>query len=268
MGARGVTPSSLGYAAAMSSERAQPVSCRRPLAFVAGATGYTGRALVAALRARGLGTIAHCRPDSPRLEHWREHFGALGASVDETPWTEDAMAESISRLEPTAIYALLGTTRARARADGMGYEAVDYTMTAMLLRAAGMQSRVRPRFIYLSAMGAGAKTKNPYLSVRSRLESEISSSGLNYIIVRPAFISGSDRSEGRPLERIAARGFDGLARLLARVGWPEPQRRYASMDASTLAAALAELCHEDTHLGRVLEAAQLRDLAAERSRSE
>ncbi|MBA3548122.1 MAG: hypothetical protein H0T76_16695 [Nannocystis sp.] len=39
-----------------------------PIAWVAGATGYTGRALVAALRAQNITTHAHVRPDSPALE--------------------------------------------------------------------------------------------------------------------------------------------------------------------------------------------------------
>lgn len=35
-----------------------------PVAFVAGATGRTGRAVVTALRHRGVTTIAHVRPES------------------------------------------------------------------------------------------------------------------------------------------------------------------------------------------------------------
>ena len=63
-------------------------------AFVAGATGYTGRAVVRELTDRGLECIAHVRPDSPRLEEWRRVFTAMGATFDCTPWG-DAEFEAV-----------------------------------------------------------------------------------------------------------------------------------------------------------------------------
>ena len=50
-------------------------------AFIAGATGYTGQAVVRTLRAQGIATTAHVRPDSPRLAEHTETFEALGAEV-------------------------------------------------------------------------------------------------------------------------------------------------------------------------------------------
>src|SRR3954471_13568122 len=85
------------------------------LAFVAGATGYTGREVVRALRARGLRVIAHVRPDSARLGEWRGRFAAMEVEVDATPWNDDAMAATMERLQPDVVFALLGTTKARAR---------------------------------------------------------------------------------------------------------------------------------------------------------
>ncbi len=55
-------------------------------AFVAGATGYTGRELVRVLAESGRKVVAHVRPDSSRLDEWRERFAALGATLDTTPW--------------------------------------------------------------------------------------------------------------------------------------------------------------------------------------
>ena len=40
-------------------------------AFVAGATGFTGREVVRLLVERGVPAVAHVRPDSPRLEEWK-----------------------------------------------------------------------------------------------------------------------------------------------------------------------------------------------------
>src|SRR5215208_1501420 len=65
-------------------------------AFVAGATGYTGREVVRQLVERGVRAVAHVRPDSPRLAEWRERFAELGAEVDATPWEEPAMRASLA----------------------------------------------------------------------------------------------------------------------------------------------------------------------------
>ena len=109
-------------------------------AFVAGATGYTGQAVVQALRARGVRVFAHVRRDSPRLDEWRRRFDALGAHTDTTPWEENAMRATLAEALPHAVFALLGTTRARvaqARTRGAddSYETVDYGLSALLLRA-------------------------------------------------------------------------------------------------------------------------------------
>ena len=82
-------------------------------AFVAGATGYTGQAVVARLRALDRPALAHVRPDSSRLEVWRERFTAQGAEVDATPWQLEAMTERFREASPAVVFALLGTTRRR-----------------------------------------------------------------------------------------------------------------------------------------------------------
>ena len=64
---------------------------------VAGATGLTGREVVAQLRQRGVPTVAHVRPDSPRLDEWRARFEALGATVDTTPWAPDPLTRRLRR---------------------------------------------------------------------------------------------------------------------------------------------------------------------------
>ena len=55
-------------------------------AFVAGATGYTGREVVRQLAGEGGRVIAHVRPDSGRRDDWQQRFTAMGAEVDFTPW--------------------------------------------------------------------------------------------------------------------------------------------------------------------------------------
>src|SRR4029079_17325323 len=129
-------------------------------AFVAGATGYTGREVVRALRAQGARAIAHVRADSTRLDEWRARFAELGAEVDTTPWTAPAMTSTLEALRPGVIFAALGATKKRANQaashgedpEQESYEAVDYGLTSILLRAA-VKAGHRPRFVYLSSMG-------------------------------------------------------------------------------------------------------------------
>ena len=231
-------------------------------AFVAGATGYTGNALVPELVRRGITTTAHIRPDSGRLTEWRARFAAAGAEVDASPWQEDAMADALARARATVIYALLGTTRAR----GGDYQGVDYGLTALLLRAA---RRAAPgaRFVYLSSVGVGPNARGEYLKVRWRFEEELRASGQPWTIARPSFITGPDRSESRPTERISAAMADTLLRGAALLGARGVHARYASMTAAGLARALAHAGLAPDAAARVLDAEALRTHARPRSSS-
>jgi len=192
------------------------------IAFVAGATGYTGREVVRVLVGRGVRTVAHVRPDSASADVWRDRFESLGAAVDNTPWGDAPMAHTLSVLQPTHVFSLLGTTRARRRAAASrgvaeSYESIDYGLTSMLIRAA-VASASRPRFVYLSSLGVREHTSNPYLVARWRAESLLRASGLPYTIARPSFITGPGRDESRPLERIGAAAGDLAGLVLRLVG--------------------------------------------------
>ncbi len=234
--------------------------------FVAGATGYTGRHLVGlAVDRPGLRIHAHVRPDSPQLTQWRDRFGVRGARVDATPWEEDAMAERIEELAPDVVYALLGTTKKRAKAareEGIdaGYEEVDYGLTVLLMRAC-IAAGHGPRFVYLSSMGVKEGVKNEYLAVRARVEKELVASGLPYVIARPSFISGEDREENRPGERIASTLGDGLLKTAGALGLGKLRDRYASMTGEELGRALLRLGTRPDHQDEIVEADGLRELA-------
>ncbi|HEY8430378.1 MAG TPA: NAD(P)H-binding protein [Sandaracinaceae bacterium] len=233
-------------------------------AFVAGATGLTGRSVVAELRAKGVETIAHVRPDSPSLDAWRERFGELGARIDTTPWEEEALARTLRELAPTVVFALLGTTRRRAkRAAAAGrdprtesYEAVDYGLTAMLRRACEASGR-RPRFVYLSAIGVREGTSNAYMAARARIERELRDGSLPYVIARPSFILG-ERDEARVGETIGAALADGLLDVLGALGARKLRDRYASIDAKDLARALVRLGLDPAAENTIVETDALR----------
>jgi nucleoside-diphosphate-sugar epimerase len=217
------------------------------VAFVAGATGYVGQAVVRALVAREQKVVAHVRSDSAELDAWRLRFGQVGVSVDTTPWRADAMNATLSALRPQQVFALLGTTRARATAlqtaggdaAAASYEAVDYGRTRQLLDACTAASPT-PAFIYLSSQGVHAGALGAYLAARWRLETALRASGLVAVIARPAIITGEDRAESRTGERIAATVSDAALAVLASLGMGKLRDRYGSIDADSLAWGLVE----------------------------
>lgn len=230
--------------------------------FVAGATGYVGRATVgAAAQANGVRAVAHVRPDSPALARWRERFALLGAEVDATPWDEGAMAATLTRVRPAAVFALLGTTRKRGASTGDTYESVDYGLTALLFRAAVRAAReggVAARFVHLSSLGADAGSRHPYLAARGRFEAELRDGPLPWTVVRPSFITGPDREESRPAERGGAAVVDALAGPVALFGGRRLADRYRSITGSVLGAELVRLAGDPGAAGRVVEGDGLR----------
>ena len=233
------------------------------VAFVAGATGYAGRHVETALRTAHVETVAHVRPGSRAVGEWRARFEALGARVDSTDWTAEAMRMTLGALRPDHVFALLGTTRARAGREGLDapYEAIDYGLTALLLTAA-IAAGNAPRFTYLSALGANAGARNPYLAVRGRLEQELRASALPFVIARPAFITGGDRDEFRPGERMASVVLDGVLGTLGALGARGLRDRYASLTGGELARGLVATALAD-RTGRVeVDAAAVRAAAA------
>ncbi|MCH9686863.1 MAG: NAD(P)H-binding protein [Deltaproteobacteria bacterium] len=233
-------------------------------AFVAGATGYTGQAVVEVLRGRGVKTTAHVRPDSSRREQWTERWEALGADVDTTAWDVDALTRTFAAKSPTLVFALLGTTRSRAQDEGRdaveGYETIDFGLTMMLRRAA-QACATNPRFVYLSAAGLREDTRNPYMAVRARVEAALREGTLPYTIARPSFITGPNREQSRPLERLGASVADTALSFAGMLGGRRLRDRYQSMDNTTLARGLVDVALDPDGAGRIVEGEELRSRA-------
>lgn len=235
-------------------------------AWVAGATGYTGQAVVAELCRLGVDVVAHVRPDSPALPQWQERFAALGATLDTAAWEPAAMAAALAAVRPLWVFALLGTTRQRAQADGVEdapYLRVDYGLTRVLL-AAAMDLPRPPRFVYLSSWGAGTVGRGAYLDARTRMEAELRASSLPWTIARPSFVTGADRSEHRPAERIGATLADAALALLGAVGAARTRDRYRSIDATSLARGLCAAALDPADACAILDSAALRQRAERR----
>ena len=175
------------------------------------------------------------------------------------------MRERLRAIRPDLVFALLGTTRARARnragtsARPETYDAIDYGLTSLLLRAVA-DGDPRPRFVYLSAIGAREDTRNAYLRARGRLETELRESGIPFTIARPSFITGDDREEPRPAERMAARLADAVLAIAGAVGGRTLRERYRSMTGTELASALVAVALSPDAANRSLDAGELRDV--------
>ena len=228
-------------------------------AFVAGATGFVGRALVQALVARGVDTTAHVRPDSGRLAEWRDKLAALGAKVDATPWDDAALTATLRTLAPTHVFCTIGTTRNRAKADQISgdiYQAVDVGLTRMLVTAA-VGSGARPRLVVLSSVGASPKSASAYLKARAQAEGFAIESGLSWAIARPSFIVGDGREDRRRAEDATAAVANGLLGMLGALGATRLRDKYRSIGPDALATALVRLGLDET-ADRVYQAGDLR----------
>jgi uncharacterized protein YbjT (DUF2867 family) len=227
-------------------------------AFVLGATGFVGREVVRQLCVRGTKTVAHVRPDSKQLDSWRSRFGELGAEVDATPWDAPALAARLRELRPTHVYILIGTTRSKAKADAIEgdiYERVDYGLTKIAVDAT-RASEIRPRLVYLSAIGADASARGAYMRWRGKAEEAVKTSGLPWMIARPSFITG-DRDESRVGERTAAVVTDGLLAVAGVLGGKKMRARYRSTTPDVLASALIRL-GESPETDQIAEGNELR----------
>jgi uncharacterized protein YbjT (DUF2867 family) len=223
---------------------------------VLGATGFVGREVVRQLAVRDARPVAHVRPESAAT--WRPKLAALGADVDATPWDKVALAVMLRRLAPAQLYILIGTTRARAKADGVDgdiYERIDYGLTALAVEAA-VASECRPRLVYLSSVGADPAARGDYLRARGRAEAAVRDAGLPWVIARPSIITG-ERDESRHGERTAAVVGDGLLAVAGAFGGKRLRDRYRSTTPDVLASALIRLAEDGAH-DRVCDGAELR----------
>nr|HEX4314546.1 NAD(P)H-binding protein [Kofleriaceae bacterium] len=225
-------------------------------AFVLGATGFVGREVVRQLAVRGGTPIAHVRPES--VDTWRPKLAALGAEVVATTWEVGELAAALRSAAPAQLYVLIGTTRSRAKADGVDgdiYERIDFGLTRLAVDAA-RASEVRPRICYLSSVGADAGARGAYLKARGKAEDAVRGSGLPWVIARPSIITG-DRDDSRTGERTAAVVGDGLLAVAGVLGGKGLRDRYRSTTPDVLASALIRLAEGADH-DRVYDGSALR----------
>ena len=172
------------------------------------------------------------------------------------------MAATLEALRPSHVFALLGTTRARAREEARAtgretsYETVDYGLTMLLYTAIGA---ARPRFVYLSSAGVPDREPgNAYLRARYRVERALREGDLPFTIARPSIITGPDRDDPRPAERAGAVVIDGALAVVGALGGRRLRARYRSTTNTQLAAALIRVALDPACEGVTVESEDLR----------
>jgi uncharacterized protein YbjT (DUF2867 family) len=235
-----------------------------PVVFVAGATGYTGRALVAHARQRGLPTLAHVRPGSRRAAAVVPAFEAAGATVLELPWEPEPLVAALAEHRVSHVFSLLGITASGAKKEAARtggarptYDAVDKGLTLLLHGACAAQA-TPPRFVYLSSLGADRPGGSAYLKARHDVESALRAGRVPWLSVRPAIITGADRDEDRTMERLGAVVADGALGLLGRLGATTLRDRYATTTGGELARLMLRAGLAEDGPGRVVDLAELR----------
>lgn len=200
----------------------QPMRARK--LFVAGASGATGRLVVALATEQGLEVVAHLRPKPGRLPSANTAIFSLS----------DTEALKAALRGCTTVLQLIGTTRQRF-ASGDTYETSDIGTTRALV-GAGREAAI-DHVVLLSSAGAGYPL-GAYLRSKAAGERLVQTSSLPWTIFRPsAFISDSQKPPP---------AFAALTRALGL-------RRFEPIALPLLARGLVRSAKERAPLETVLE---------------
>jgi nucleoside-diphosphate-sugar epimerase len=210
-----------------------------------GATGYSGNGILEACMKKSISVCAHCRPNSSKRGQLEEKVRAAASpltTVHVCDFSSEPIEALIKSVQPTNIALCLGTTKeksskAKEKGHPHGYEGIDRNLSLLVIQAA-IKEKPDARVAYISSMGADKPRGNKYLSARYDVEQELMGSGLEYMIIRPAFLTGLDRQELRRLERVGAFIGDSLLSFGAMLGMKKMQSNFASIDAETLAQGI------------------------------
>ena len=196
--------------------------------FIAGASGATGRLVVALASAQGLDFLAHERPKPGRVSSRGTAVLAL----------TNAEALKAALQGYTTVLQLIGTTRQRF-ATGDTYESSDIGTTRALVEAA--RATGVDHLVLLSSAGAGLPL-GAYLRAKAAAEQLVQTSGIPWTVFRPsAFISDTQKPPA---------GFAALTRALGL-------RRFEPIALPLLAQGLLRSASQRVPLETVLEGAAL-----------
>ncbi len=167
-------------------------------ALVLGATGLVGKALVEQLcRDRRYQTVT-CLVRKPLSN---DFFTGNASKVQPIVVNFDNLQDYQGYFGAQHIFVCLGTTIKKA-GNKSAFRRVDFEYVHIAAQLARAQRAIS--FVWISSVGANAKSSNFYLRVKGELENAIiNMSGLdNACAVRPSLLLG-EREEMRPAEKLA-----------------------------------------------------------------
>jgi uncharacterized protein YbjT (DUF2867 family) len=141
---------------------------------IAGATGYLGKHAVLAFKKQGYYIRALARKEAG-LEAIRSFIDEAWIGEVTDPSTLRGICQGMDH-----VFSSVGITRQK---DGLSYLDVDYSGNRNLLEEA-MKSGVSG-FMFISVFNAGKLAGLKIVEAKERFASELKSSGMNYVIVRP-----------------------------------------------------------------------------------
>jgi uncharacterized protein YbjT (DUF2867 family) len=198
-------------------------------AWIAGATGLVGRALVAELSGRiasGTVTALVRRSEGRKVSHVEERI------VD-----FDRLEHELSGLAATHALCCLGTTIAKAGSQE-AFRRVDFDYPLAFARAA-RAAGVR-KFLIVTALGADPKSSVFYNRVKGEIEQALARLELPELhVFRPSLLLG-EREERRPAERLAMALAKPVGALLFG-----PLKKYRAVDGSAVARAMASVALDE-----------------------
>lgn len=192
-------------------------------ALLAGATGLVGQALLSELLASPVydRVVAVGRRAPPVV-----HGKLIAVPTDFTGF--DAVPDGIDD-----AYCCLGTT-IRVAGSQAAFRRVDYDFVVAFARAAA--ARGATRLALVSSLGADARSRVFYSRVKGETEDAVAGLGFQTLyILRPSLLLGN-RTERRPVERLATALFGLVTPLLQG-----PLRRYRPLRGDAGARAMLRL---------------------------
>ncbi len=129
------------------------------------------------------------------------------------------------------VFCAVGTTQKKVRGDKEAYRKIDHDIpvnAARFCKETGCNT-----FLFVSSVGADAKSQNFYLQLKGEVEDEIKKMHLETVSVfRPSILLG-DRKESRPGERMGQIAMQTFSFILIN-----NLRKYKPIHAKNVAAAM------------------------------
>lgn len=202
-------------------------------AIVLGATGVTGKELVALLLKNPLYKsviVFTRRPSGIHHKKLKEHQVNLFKLEEES-----------SKFIADEVYCCIGTTAAKTP-DKVVYEQIDYGIPYQAAKLAAKNNI--NTFVVISALGANSNSRIFYNRTKGKMEKAVLQQNIpNTYIVRPSLIAGS-RKEKRPGEWF----FKQLMKLLNPLMFG-PLKKYRAIHPITIAKAMLVLANNEFKSG-------------------